>query len=51
MTSRRSLGDAAARRGLLTTPDDHGVSAMPVASRAPGRPLPERQPQPARALG
>jgi len=38
LTSRRDAGDAAARAGLLVTPDDHGVSATPVVLRMPLRP-------------
>jgi membrane glycosyltransferase len=34
LTSRRSAGQAMARAGFLTTPDDHGFSAMPVVFRA-----------------
>ena len=30
LSARRSLGEAVARAGFLTTPDDHGVSATPV---------------------
>lgn len=37
LTSRRSAGEAVARAGFLATPDDHGLSAMPVVFRAPVR--------------
>ncbi len=49
LTSRRSAGDAAARAGFLTTPDDHGMSATPVVFRAPialPRPAPAAHIQP-----
>lgn len=38
LTSRRSLGDRLARAGVLATPDEHGMSAMPVVFRGAGRP-------------
>ena len=38
-TSRLSVGERLARSGLLTTPDDHGVSAMPVVFRPALRPV------------
>src|SRR5205823_11428269 len=37
-TSRRSAGERLARAGFLTTPDDHGLSAMPVVFRPAARP-------------
>ncbi|THD58503.1 glucans biosynthesis glucosyltransferase MdoH [Phenylobacterium sp.] len=43
LTSRLSLGQAAARAGYLTTPDDHGMSATPVVFRAPTRLTPAPQ--------
>ncbi|MBW8812059.1 MAG: glucans biosynthesis glucosyltransferase MdoH [Caulobacterales bacterium] len=37
LTSRRGLGDAAARAGFLATPDEHGVTATPLVFGATGR--------------
>ena len=39
LTSRRRVGETFAKAGLLTTPDDHGVSATPVVFRAAPRPV------------
>lgn len=47
LTSRRATGEALERAGFLTTPDDHGVSAMPVVFRAV-RPAAPAQGVPAR---
>jgi membrane glycosyltransferase len=38
-TSRLSVGETLARAGLLTTPDDHGLSAVPVVFRPGPRPV------------
>ncbi len=38
LTSRRSLGEALVKEGFLATPDDHGVSSMPVVFRGAARP-------------
>ncbi len=38
-TSRLSVGERLARAGLLTTPDDHGLSAMPLVFSPGLRPL------------
>jgi membrane glycosyltransferase len=38
-TSRLSVGESLARAGLLTTPDDHGLSAVPVVFRPGLRPV------------
>lgn len=43
LTSRRSAGERLARAGYLTTPDDHGATAMPVVFRAGGRAAPAIQ--------
>jgi membrane glycosyltransferase len=41
LTSRRATGEAAARKGYLVTPDEHGESAMPLSWRpAPRAPAP-----------
>jgi len=37
-TADRGAGEAAARAGFLTTPDDHGVSATPVVFHVAARP-------------
>ncbi len=37
-TSRLSVGERLARSGLLTTPDEHGLSALPVVIRPVARP-------------
>jgi membrane glycosyltransferase len=39
-SSRLSLGERLASAGLLATPDDHGLSAMPVVFRPVARPVP-----------
>jgi|GEM_PF-3866715 len=38
-TSRRSVGERLAAAGFLMTPDEHGVSATPVAFRGPVKPV------------
>ena len=42
-TSRLPLGDAMARAGLLATPDERGLGAMPVMFRPAQRPVPAPQ--------
>jgi membrane glycosyltransferase len=42
-SARREAGEAAARAGFLTTPDDHGMSATPVVFHAAARPGPPVQ--------
>jgi membrane glycosyltransferase len=39
VTSRRSLGEAVARAGFLVTPDEHGVSAVPLVFGVASRPF------------
>jgi membrane glycosyltransferase len=43
LTARGALGEAVARAGFLTTPDDHGLSATPVVFHAFARPAPAIQ--------
>jgi membrane glycosyltransferase len=38
VTARRGTGEAVARAGFLTTPDDHGMSATPVVFHPASRP-------------
>jgi membrane glycosyltransferase len=39
LSARRGTGEAFARAGFLTTPDDHGMSATPVVFHAAARPV------------